>query len=161
MQYPLAYFLTWTCYATWLHGDERGSVDPAHNQFGRPVLEPDAAREHFEKNRAKHDPVLMSEAFREVVRGTVEDHCRIRAWPLHAFNVRTNHIHVVLTAARPPEEPLVQFKAWCTRRLRDARLVAAEQRVWTTHGSTRYLWDQKSLVGAVKYVIEGQGADLD
>ena len=29
MSDPLAYFITFTCYGNWLHGDERGSVDRA------------------------------------------------------------------------------------------------------------------------------------
>jgi hypothetical protein len=29
---PLAYFITFTTYGTWLHGNGAGSVDPAHNQ---------------------------------------------------------------------------------------------------------------------------------
>jgi hypothetical protein len=39
---PLAYFITFTCYRTWLHGDERGSVDDEHNAPGTAVLPPDA-----------------------------------------------------------------------------------------------------------------------
>ena len=34
------YFLTFRTYGTWLHGDERGSVDRKHNQFGEPLLLP-------------------------------------------------------------------------------------------------------------------------
>jgi hypothetical protein len=33
---PLAYFFTFRAYGTWLHGDERGSVDRFHNQYGTP-----------------------------------------------------------------------------------------------------------------------------
>ncbi len=40
MSTPLAYFITFTCCGTWLHGDERGSVDREHNTPGTPVLEP-------------------------------------------------------------------------------------------------------------------------
>jgi hypothetical protein len=29
---PLAYLITFRCYGTWLHGDERGSVDRFRNQ---------------------------------------------------------------------------------------------------------------------------------
>ncbi|MBY0309383.1 MAG: hypothetical protein K2Q09_11625 [Phycisphaerales bacterium] len=37
---PLAYLLTWTCHGTWLHGDDRGSIDDFNNRFGAPVLPP-------------------------------------------------------------------------------------------------------------------------
>jgi hypothetical protein len=35
---PLAYFITFRSYGSWLHGDERGSVDRSHNQYGSPFL---------------------------------------------------------------------------------------------------------------------------
>ena len=35
----LAYFLSFRTYGTWLHGDERGSVDYRSNQFGSPRLQ--------------------------------------------------------------------------------------------------------------------------
>jgi hypothetical protein len=44
MDTPLAYFITFTCHGTWLHGDERGSVDRGHNAPGTPFLPPDEPR---------------------------------------------------------------------------------------------------------------------
>jgi len=38
---PLAYFLTLRTYGTWLHGDERGSVDAKHNCYNTPYTAPD------------------------------------------------------------------------------------------------------------------------
>jgi len=37
---PLAYLITFRCYGTWLHGDERGSVDRFHNQYQSPSAAP-------------------------------------------------------------------------------------------------------------------------
>ncbi|MGQ0761444.1 MAG: hypothetical protein ACT4OT_05435 [Acidobacteriota bacterium] len=34
--FPLAYLITFRCYGTWLHGDERGSVDRKQNVYGTP-----------------------------------------------------------------------------------------------------------------------------
>ncbi len=34
MDLPLAYFITFHCYGTWLQGDAPGSVDRSHNQPG-------------------------------------------------------------------------------------------------------------------------------
>jgi hypothetical protein len=39
---PLAYFITFSTYGSWLHGEEKGSVDRAHNLPGTPYLEADA-----------------------------------------------------------------------------------------------------------------------
>jgi len=33
---PLAYMITFRTYGSWLHGDERGSIDRHHNRFGGP-----------------------------------------------------------------------------------------------------------------------------
>src|SRR2546426_5533490 len=53
------------------------------------------------------------------------------------------------------------FKAYATRKLRERGLVDDQRRVWTRHGSTRYLNDDAPLDRASQYVIEEQGAMLD
>ena len=35
---PLGYFVTCRAFGTWLHGDERGSVDRKHNRYGTPRI---------------------------------------------------------------------------------------------------------------------------
>jgi len=35
---PLAYFISFRSYGTWLHGDERGSIDRFNNCYGEPAL---------------------------------------------------------------------------------------------------------------------------
>jgi hypothetical protein len=40
MDRPIAYFITFTTYGTWLHGDERGSVDKGHNRVGTEFIAP-------------------------------------------------------------------------------------------------------------------------
>jgi hypothetical protein len=79
---------------------------------------------------------------------------------LHAVNVRTNHVHLVVSANLTPEQVLTSLKAWCTRRLREAGLVAEGFKPWSRHGSTRYLWRTDQIEAAVSYVLEGQGSDL-
>jgi hypothetical protein len=36
---PLAYFITFRAYGTWLHGDKRGSVDRHNNRYGALVFQ--------------------------------------------------------------------------------------------------------------------------
>ena len=157
---PLAYFLTWTTYATWLHGDDRGSIDPEHNAYQTPVLPPNPLRASDRNESLAAAPFTLNEGAREIVRKTIERHCDVRRWTLLQLNVRTNHVHVVVAAADAPEVVLVQFKAWCTRRLREAGLVGARDRIWTEHGSTRYLWTEDSVVRARQYTRDGQGPDI-
>ena len=45
----MTYLITFACYGWHLHGDGTGSVDAAHNVYGTPILEEDAARAAFEE----------------------------------------------------------------------------------------------------------------
>ena len=158
---PLAYFISWTCYANWLHGDPRGSVDVLHNVPGTPVIEPNSKRIARETEFAESNAIRMTSQIRRVVTETIVDHCRHRGWAIHALNVRTNHVHVVVSGPPDPDRAMIEFKAWATRRLREDGLFPADQRIWTTHGSTRYLWNRESLAPALRYVLDGQGPELD
>ena len=104
---------------------------------------------------------------RRIVEETIREHFRVRGWQLHAVNVRTNHVHVVVSAAaRDPDEVMNQFKAWCTRKLKEHErsrgTPATDIRMhwWTERGSRRWLNDETSLSAAIDYVVEGQGATL-
>jgi len=154
---PLGYLLTWTCYGTWLHGDERGTVDEDHNTPGAPFLAPDDTRLLHEVRVMADRPVRFCQSARRVVDATIKRHCEIRHWTLHAVNVRTNHVHVVLSCDIHPKEAMKQLKAWGTRRLREAGLLGAASPVWTEGGSRRWLWDTESLRRAIEYVSDYQG----
>ncbi len=154
---PVAYFITGTCYGTWLHGDDRGSVDKEHNLPESPLLNPNAPRRDWEATKLKGSSIILDSKSRAIVHKTIEDHCRIRRWGLHAVNVRTNHVHVVVTAPDvPPERVLNEFKVWSTRRLRGADMYLDSERIWTRHGSTRYLNNRIGLERAIQYVLEQQ-----
>ena len=113
MSDPLAYHLTWRRYGTWLSGDDRGWI-----KSGEPrIQEPDAAMRDEMRSRLTQDPVYLDEIWRSIVDRTIREVIAYRGWSLHALNVRTNHVHVVLTATRDPETVMEQLKAWCSRRL--------------------------------------------
>jgi REP element-mobilizing transposase RayT len=157
MSSPLAYFLTWTTYGTWLHGDERGSVDDEHNRVRTPFLVPDAALRERRAGALKHAPFVMSETERDVVDAAIREHSLEVGWVISALNVRSNHVHVVVRADdAAPERVVAAFKAKATRRLRDRGFVTPDRRVWTTHGSTRWINDERSFGAAVDYVLNGQ-----
>ena len=161
MSEPAAYLLTWTCYGTWLHGDERGSVDSDDRTPGAPFVAPSTRRARDETRRLRNAPVSLGAQARRVVRDTVVEHCELRGWTIVALNVRANHVHAVIeNAAVTPERMLGQLKSWSTRRLREAGLLGRDARVWTHHGSTRYLWNRQSVADAVAYVTDGQGPDV-
>ena len=164
------WFLTWRTYGTWLPGDERGWADKP----GR-LCEPDAERESTTRQLMTETELTLEADQRKIVEATITDHCRIRRWQLLAVSCRTQHVHVVVAAPnRDPDEVMDQFKAWCTRRLKehlsskpeapakvpglkpDAQAKVREN-WWTQRGSKRRLFDEDSVEAAVRYVLEGQG----
>ena len=153
----MAYFLTWPTYGTWLHGDERGSVDRHHNDYGQPRLPGNDRRQKWEASRSKCPPVVLDEQARAIVAQAITDHCSYRAWPLHALAVRSNHVHVVVgNTGLNPERIEAELKAWATRRLREGGHTGKNDRVWVHHASTEYLWDIDSVSQAVDYVNDAQ-----
>jgi REP element-mobilizing transposase RayT len=159
-RFPPAYLLTFTTYGTWLHGDERGSVDRKHAGWQTPVLDPDHRRNRGDAGRAKSTPILLAPELRTAVELAIREVCAHRRWRLEALNVRTNHVHAVVGAAVPPEIVLTTLKAWATRRCRAAALLAFDRPLWTRHGSTRYLWTAEAIDRASEYVAEQQGPAL-
>jgi REP element-mobilizing transposase RayT len=161
MNTPLAYFLTFTCYGTWLHGDERGSVDREHNTPGMPVLPPDATRCAREQGDLAQPPYLLDQARRQVTLHALCEIARRKGWMLHAAHVRSNHVHLVVTADGPPERILNDFKAAISRHLNKAFPAERDRTRWARHGSTRYLWTEEAVAEKVHYVLEGQGESLE
>ncbi len=157
MRDPAAFFITGTCYGTWLHGDKRGSIDRRDASVDSPALAIMPALVQYESRCLTHAPIVLTPPARRLVEQAISDHCRVRGWELLASNVRTNHVHLVLEyGGETPERMMGQLKAWSSRRLREAHLIAAKPRIWTRHGSTRYLWNERDVSEAVRYVIEGQ-----
>ncbi len=160
MSEPLAYFLTWHTYGTWLHGHEHGSVDDEHRAFGTPLAPADADRLLGSRGRMAQGPVTLDERRREAIQTAIIEVCAYRGWHLLALHVRTTHVHAVVQAAATPEKVMSDCKAYATRRLRREQLTAEDQRIWATHGSTRYLWSDEQVIEKVAYVVNGQGAPL-
>ena len=157
---PLAYLITFTTYGTWLHGDPRGSVDLEHNVPDTPYLDPNPRRLTWERGHARRAPLVLDAVARPLVEAAVLDVCSHRDWTLHAVNVRTNHVHVVVSAPVRPEGVLHDLKAYATRVLRQPGRIAKHLTPWTAGGSTRYLWDRAAVTAACAYVGDQQGVDI-
>ena len=96
-------------------------------------------------------------AIEEAIRET----CRIRKWDFWTTNVRTNHIHTVVSAQCKPEVILAAFKANATRKLREAGCWHSSRSPWVDRGSKKYLWTEADVINAVAYVDYDQGEPLD
>jgi hypothetical protein len=75
---PLAYFVTWSCYGTWLHGEAKGSVDRRHNRFGETYLPTDAPRKNAERRSMDQPCYQLDEGRRKIVLETIIDQSRYR-----------------------------------------------------------------------------------
>jgi REP element-mobilizing transposase RayT len=154
---PLAFFLTWPTYGTWLPGDERGWV---LYSVGR--QSPDEFRRRMAEMRMKEGACRLDPEQRQLVEMTIRRHCEIRGWELLEINCRSNHLHVVFNGDRDPDVMRTQFKAWCTRRLKERdiscgiRPTDLRQQWWAERGSCRYINDDESLENARLYVRDAQ-----
>ncbi|MCA8915085.1 MAG: transposase [Planctomycetes bacterium] len=157
---PIGFFFTWTTYGTWLHGDDRWSVNRKGETIREKFLAPNLTLERTHRSLLKHGQTLLSGPMRRAVREAIERDCEHRGYVLRAVNVRTNHAHMVVLATADPARILNTLKAWATRALREAGLVDKDTSVWTKGGSRRWLWNAEDLAAAADYVINGQGPDL-
>jgi REP element-mobilizing transposase RayT len=157
--YPLAYLITFRTHGTWLHGDERGSVDRQHNAYGTQRVGPNRSRQLFEELQLKTQPIVLDAIQRLTVEKAIREVCRHRKYVLRAVNARSNHVHAVISAERKPEPILEALKAYGTRRLRQGGSISHTTKLWVRHGSTRYLWKERHVERAVNYVLNGQGDD--
>ncbi len=158
---PLGYLITFRCYGTWLHGDERGSIDRFHNRYKSPYLPPSDRRRIRNERELKSDALTLDAQQRRSVDRAIRETCIFRHWVLHAVNVRTNHVHVVVSIGQAkPERALNALKANATRQMREDGNWKEPHSPWADKGSNRYLWNERSLALAIDYVINGQGGDL-
>ena len=148
---PLAFFLTWTTYGTWLPGDNRGWT-----RKGEPdVQHPSPRLAKSAEAKMKESAFRLSRDHRSIVEDTIRKHCEIRKWHVHAVNIRSNHVHVVVTApGYKPETVRDQFKAWRTRKLKEAG--EARTLFWTEGASCRSINNDEDLEAAVVYVVDAQ-----
>ncbi len=147
------YFITFTTYGTWVHGDERGSVDRRQNGFGEPLVESEYALRMYRSTLMTEPPFTMDAECREIVLAAIRQHAEFRGWNLVAAHVRSSHVHLVVAANVEPETVMTQFKARASRALN----AGVARKRWTRHGSTRHLSSEESIRRAVHYTVAEQG----
>jgi len=157
---PLAYFISFRSYGTWLHGDKRGSIDRFHNQYRSPYIPPNEIWWRKNERELKAEPLILRGRQRKSVEEAIREACDLRHWLLQALNVRTNHVHTVVSANRGSGKVLNAFKSNATRRLRQAAFWPHPFSPWADKGSRRNLWNEQSVARAIDYVLNGQGDEL-
>jgi hypothetical protein len=56
---PLAYFISFRTYGTWLHGDKRGSIDRFHNAYLSPYIKRNEKWREYTQQRLKAKPLIL------------------------------------------------------------------------------------------------------
>jgi len=109
----------------------------------------------------KQPPVKLTSRHRQIVESAIRETCAIRGWQLRVVNVRTNHVHTVVSANKKPETIVSALKANATRAMKEAGIWPSELSPWSFGGSRKYLWNDKELADAIAYVEGDQGEPLD
>ena len=128
MPEPLAYFLTWPTYGTWLPGDERGWI-----QHGSGWQLPDAVRKLETEAIMSEDACRLDGEQRVVVERQIAETCR--------------RSRLEIARRQLPVEPIL------TRSVSEGGI---RENWWAERGSQRSINDSESLEAAILYVRDGQ-----
>ena len=110
------WLITWTCYGTWLPGDERGFVGKVpsgdgtmvtHNVPGTPFDANVPFLVEFARNEMKGDPVKLAMCDAEALIKQYQETASIKGWMLEAASVMDNHSHVVVSVSGDPDPDLI------------------------------------------------------
>jgi REP element-mobilizing transposase RayT len=149
----LGYFLTWTTYGTWLPGDARGWVN-RHPGDGEIIEPPKAALESHARGLMKESAAFLDAGMRSAVDGAIRRVCVEEGWGVERLAVRSNHVHIVVTAPdATPGKVMGVLKVGGTRALNALAGGRTRRRWWTKDGSKRILDSEESLRSAVRYVM--------
>jgi REP element-mobilizing transposase RayT len=106
-------------------------------------------------------PVFLTESQRDTVDRALVCACAEQPWTLHERNVRTNHVHVVVSADRDGRFVRAHLKAIASAALSDAAgLPMADKngrrRWWTEKGNVEAVESERALTEICLYVRERQ-----
>jgi REP element-mobilizing transposase RayT len=153
---PLAYFITFTTYGTWLHDNERGSI--IRKEGTTFSLPPQEKLNHYEQYKLKSPPLLLDTSQRKIILDVIIKHCNIRNWKLFATHIRSNHVHIVVKSNKSIDQTAEEFKSWATRMLRKHGLKI--HKPWTSGSSKKYIFKKAKLREKIHYVVYEQGKPM-
>jgi REP element-mobilizing transposase RayT len=156
-----ALHITWTCYGTWLPGDDRGHVSNVllpsggyrdkQNTPGTPIAAGDSYTRQRAQTLQKGSTVWLTMATAKVTATALVQAASQRNWHILRASVMPNHVHVVVTNC-PDDGAAVRrvLKGVSQAALNEAS--ARPQRWWTAGGSDRYKHGVAAVEAAVNYV---------
>jgi REP element-mobilizing transposase RayT len=149
---PLAYFITWTIYGVHLQGDLKGWRK--RHEGEKP---PQPLLEAWHAERLNYSTELLNPSDRLAVENACRKHSEHRSWKLWAVNVRTNHVHVVISAsAHKGTVVRDQLKANSTRQIRERNKRLVDRPVWAVGGDVQFVWTENELSAVINYTLIAQ-----
>ena len=99
----------------------------------------------------REPPVLLGDAMRKVVAETIHAAALHHCWSIHALNVRSNHVHIVISA--PDQDAGYVMRILKGRSSLALSAIEPRRRMWwTRQGSKKRVYSDASLEAAVRYV---------
>jgi hypothetical protein len=129
------YLITFVCYGSWLPG-QAGAVDRTHNLFGSRLPDADRSRQRDADQRMRQPPYLLDITRRRIVLAAILEVCVHRDWNLVSAHVRSDHVHVAITAGKTAEHARNAVKAYASRALN--RMVRGRTRSAAVGASRQY-----------------------
>ena len=111
------YFLTFRTYATQLHGDARGSVDPKHNKFGTPRINANPNLQKVMRSQCAESAFILNKSQRETVLQSIINNAQFFKWNLIAAHIRSNHVHAIIQSTISKEKTMAKLIAWAINSL--------------------------------------------
>ena len=152
MDVPLAYHITFGTYGSRLHGDERGSVDRAHNSPGEPFLGPDVRRREQETQLLRSEPITFKSAQQRFIEAVIPGVCERGDWGYHVAAAGPDHVHVLLSADSDPKTVRRLLKRWLGQQLSSNWPLSRGQSWWAEGGSIKWIWKQHYFRRAFDYI---------
>ncbi|MFN0197315.1 MAG: hypothetical protein ACKVT0_11270 [Planctomycetaceae bacterium] len=163
---PVALFITWTTYGTWLPGDTRGYVTNTlipeggfhlkQNRPGTPYTTDDGHTRERARELQKRKMVWLTAAQALVVADSLVRLAIERDWMILRAAIMANHVHVVVINC-PIDGPAVRRVIKGNTQADLSAAVGESRRWWTAGGSDRRRCGERSIGETVRYVANQQG----
>jgi REP element-mobilizing transposase RayT len=148
----IAYHITWGTYGTRLHGDPRGTVDRAHNQFKTPVLGFDEHRWELEKTCLKFPPIRLTREQMVFAELAIPQVCERGCWAYRCCATGPDHVHAILSSQHDPGTIRRLLKRWLGEALSERYSLPDGATWWAECGSIRWITDEHYYSNALRYV---------
>jgi REP element-mobilizing transposase RayT len=164
-QDSFALLVTWTCYGTWLPGDERGHASNVllpgggfvsrQNAPGTPYAASDAHTHARARAAQKGETVWLTKSQAQIAATGLVKAAAERGWRILRAALMRNHAHVLICNC-PDDGPTVRriLKGVSQAALND---VEGIRRWWTAGGSDRYKHGDEAIESAYAYVANQEG----